>query len=693
MSAREAAVRLSLENGQFLVAMKATGDEVEKVGKRGKKSMDLIGVGSTAAKRSMAELGGAVKNMAKLALSLGGAFSMGSAVQEAVKLQSTYARLSYAIRENTGTMTSANEVQRLVEQSAAKSAHTNAEMAATFGEIFQSSGDLDFSRKVLDSVGTASLATGEDLGTLASLADDLHDKFNVSAEGMLDSFAQIYASSSKGGPKFAEFAEAAGTVGAELLAAGLDGKRGLDFMIGSLINTNGPMKNLPAQMKGIKAMLRGLGNESDLKALSKSLGIDPKIFFNDKDAYARLHRVLGMGQKGIDALNGSMKEGEEKQVMKVLFTDPFEKALAAAHGSGLKGQAAIDAALVAFDGQVKNFGRSMATGAAMQREANARAQSPAAQLTAALNTLTTAFSRPEIIKAINQLSKTLPTLAKYIGDFVDFAVKHPMTTAIGVVGGKAAGAGGAAIGGAVLKSLLSGGAGAAAGAGAAGAGAGAAGAATGSAGVFGVGAGSVGVAAVALPAAIFAAIAAGGLIMKEQIGAAYDSEADVMKELSEASLSGMGGGSLDDQKAKLERLKAAHTTAAQADVGGGAMDYIARIIPGGPDSRAQADDAMKLSEEVIDKLEAAIARREAALAAPPVAAAGAPGSPSKPTSVKLEDNAGRMIGEATATALGGKILTVRLANAGDVGMGRSNAGPGGSRGPMAARPTTPGGGT
>jgi hypothetical protein len=51
-----------------------------------------------------------------------------------------------------------------------------------------------------------------------------------------------------------------------------------------------------------------------------------------------------------------------------------------------------------------------------------------------------------------------------------------------------------------------------------------------------------------------------------------------------------------------------------------------------------------------------------------------------------------MIGAATATALGGTVLTVRIANPGELGVGRATAGPGGSRGPMVAPRTTPGGG-
>jgi hypothetical protein len=707
MSQREAAVKLTLDSGQFAVAIKKTGDEVDKLGTKGKKSMDLFGTGMNAAKRSLGEIGGAIKNTLKMALTLGGAFSVGTAVREAVKLRSSYARLSFSIRTATGGMTSANDVQQIVEHSAAKSAQTNSDMAATFDQIFQSSGDLAFSKQVLDSVGTASLGTGESLGVLAALADDLHDKFDVSAEGMLDRFAQIKAASAKGGPTFAQFSEAAGSVGAELLAAGLQGQRGLDFMIGSLINTNQTMKSLPSQIKGIKAVLRGLGNESDLKALSKDLGIDPKVFFDDKDAMARMHRVLGMGEKGVKALEGSMKEGEEKQVLKVLFTDPFKAALKTAQDSGLKGKAAIDAALVTFDGQVNSFGKTLVKGADLQKEANDRAKDPEAQLTAALNRLTVAFGQPAIIKAIDDLAKHLPALADLIGKLVSTAVKHPIATAAGAVGAKVALAGGEAVAGAVagsiLKSVMARVAGAIGGAAAAGAGGAAAGgaavasgaAAAGGAGVVGVGASAVGIAALAVPAAILAAIGAGGLIIGDQIKSAFEDEGAVMKELSEATASGFGGGTLDEMKAKLARVDQARATAKKADVGGGVVDTFARAVSDGPDTRDQATAQLEEAKQASLSLERRIREREQANAAggaAPSPAAAAAAAAAKPMPVQLDRGAPGMIAAALTTGLSGTVLTVRLANAGELGLGRATPGPGGSRGPKVVPPAAPGGG-
>jgi hypothetical protein len=73
----------------------------------------------------------------------------------------------------------------------------------------------------------------------------------------------------------------------------------------------------------------------------------------------------------------------------------------------------------------------------------------------------------------------------------------------------------------------------------------------------------------------------------------------------------------------------------------------------------------------------------------PAAAAAAGGAARAP----MIDAAGsHMIGVATATAIGGKVLDVRVRNLGELGLGRATAGPGGGRGPLVVKPAAPGGG-
>lgn len=697
--AHEAAVRLTLDGSQFIVSMKRAGDEVDKVSKKGKKGFDLFGSAADHAKQSIMSLGGAVKNTLALAGSLGGAFSVGAAIKGAITLQRSYRQIAFGVRDANGRMLEAADVQRIVERSAATTGQANTDMADTFRDVVDATGDLDFARDSLDAIGHASMATGVELGTLASLADQLHTKFGVSAEGMQQAFAQVFENSKKGGPKLQEFAEVMGGVGAELLAAGLDGQRGLDFMLGALVQTDDRLKSLPKQVAGLKAVLRGLGDAGELKKLGEKIGLDPTKLINEKDAIARLRKILGTGEKGMKALLGGMNEGEEKETMKILFTEPFQKAIADANKSGLKGKAAIDRALAMFDQQIGQFGKANMSAADMLKQAERERQSPEAQLTAALNRLQTAFSQPQIINAINDLAKHLPKLAELIAGIAGFAANNPVAATILGIGGKVAleAATGAASAAAAawLKGLVVGGAATVAG----GAGAAATGAAGAAAAAGGAGAAAAATGLGAIAAAVLAPLVAAGLtfaVGSEQIANSYAEERDVMKELANATAAGFGGGSKEQKQAALDRLYKAHETArmglANGDIAGSEfMDNLASIF-GGESTQARAADQMKLASEAMAKLVADLQGRN------PTTAPGAGSTVTLPETnivgrVSMAPDGARMIGVATADAImrGGKVLDVRIANIGELGFGRASAGPGGSRGPMATPPVRPGG--
>ncbi len=725
MAEREAAVKLTLDNAQFMVTIKRTGDEVDKAGKRGQKSMDLFGAGAASAKKSFMDLGGAVKNTLKLAGSLGGAFSVGNAIRGAVRLSSTYSSLAFRIKSATGEMYTAADVQQLVERSAAKTGRTNEEMAESFGRLRDATGDTEFARNSLEAVGNTATATHQDLGDIITVADQLHTKFGVSAENMQDAMAQVWQAAGQGGPAFSELADVVSAAGAELLSAGLSGQKGLNFMLGALVKTDDAFKSLPKQITGLKAVLRGLGEEGELKKLAAKLSIDPKKLINEKDALARLRTIFGKGEQGVKELLAPMHQGEEKDTMKILFTDPFEQALKDAQKSGLNGKAAIDKALVTFDAQIKNFGLATLTGADIVEEAARKRQEPEAQLNAALNNLNTAFSRPEIVGAINQLSVHLPQLAKIFGDLVSFAAKNPILAASLGLGVKGASSFFAGMASEIIKAHITGVRMAAGGAGAGGSVSNVAGKVAGAAGEAGgmtltdsfgtpmniptkksmaekLGVGDA--------AGKQRAFVAGSLILgtaldvygiaSEQIGNRFAEEADVMKELSEATLAASNGGSLEDQKAALARLEKANAAALNANVGGGFVDNLSRGILGAghalgindapTDTGALADQQFAMAGTMMARRKHAIDQLQNKPAAVPAASAEA----GAVETVKAKADASpRVIAAAMATALGGKILTVRIANPGELGLGKASPGPGGSRGPMVARPTTPGGGT
>jgi hypothetical protein len=707
--AREAAVRLTLSNAQFVTSMKQAGDSVQSTALRGKRSMDAFGASADKVKGKVEAIGSVARTVSRHLLSLGGAFTVATSLKEAVVLQRTYRQIAFGVKDASGQMLRAADVQRVVERSAAAASQKNADMAKTFRDLADATGDVDFAKGVLTSVGTVALATGEDLGTIATAADQLHTKFGVSASGMLDSLAQVFGAAKQGGPKFSEFADVMSGAGAEMLAAGLDGKRGLDFMLGALVATDDRLKSLPKQVAGLKAVLRGLGEKGELKKLAEKIGIDPKKLINEKDAIARVRRIFGAGSKGVDALLGGMHEGEEKETMKILFVEPFQRALAEAQKSGLKGKAAIDRALLTFDQGIAAMGRASMSGAQMQRQADAERQTPEAQLTAALNTLATAMSQPAIISAINDLAKHLPKLAEHIASFISFAAEHPYLAGAGALGAKAAGGGlmdlagnvlGEVIGGglgagggAVIQKMLGRKAGGAAAGGVVGAMADAAGGiqrhhqfgmdggitgemlgATddllpheiGKAGIKGklgagfMGNGVVGSAAKAIRNPWVQAAIVAGTVGAIGINRSYGNEGDVMGELQNANAAAAGGGSRQQKQAMLDRLRKARDAAAKADIGGGAMDWFARGVTG-VDTRKQGNDAIWDATQTILKLQEDLKKPQ-------------PAPSSGGHVVRLEEQNivgrakedARAIGQATAAALSSRVQDVRIINIGEM---------------------------
>lgn len=681
MSQREAQVKLTLDNGQFLVTIKQTGDEVDKQSKRGNKSMDLFGAGTDRAKKSMQALGGEVKRVAGLAAGLLGGFSLASGIKSAMQLRSSYSSLAFSIQQAGGAMMSTADVQKLVERNAADTGRSNEEMVKSFDDLRQATGDLEFARVALKAVGTTATATGENLETITSISDQLHTKFGVAAESMQDTLAQVFQLSQKGGPSFKEFSDVIGNVGAELLAAGLEGKQGLDFMLGALVQTDDRLKSLPAQVKGLKAVLRGLGEKSELDKLAAKLAIDPKKLFNEKDAIARLRTILGKGQQGVAALMGSMKEGEEKETMKILFTDPFEKALADANASGLKGKAAIDRALAVFDQGMASFGKATLTGAELERQAQKKREEPEARLREAMNRLNTAMGQPEIIKAIDDLSVHLPKIAEIFGDLVSFAAKNPILAATLGIGGKAASSFVAGMASEIIKAHVMGGKQAAAMMGGAGGG----------------GVGKAGFATGALGAApVIGAVAATAYgVGREAIDNAFAQDKSASDELFSATMSGQsGGGTPEEMRAKIARIQKASNKA--STVGTGFFDMVGDVFHDGPSTQDQMMEQQKLAGETIARLESKIRQAEQKAAIAGEVAAATPAATAavsqKPTAVSIDGAGGQMIAAAVKTAMGGQVLTVRVANPGEIGLGRASSGPGGSRGPMAAAPARQGGG-
>jgi hypothetical protein len=732
---REAGVRLTLEDGQFTASLRKIGDETEKqtaamaehaalfgaelgkstgaiegmademkessavmfmqfdqlisaVNKLGEKAGEemprkvsagarAMKAGFAGAKEEVGKLGRAALSATGLVAGLMGGFTVGGAVMGAVELDEKFKQIAFRVGVANGALVKHTDIQRTVERAAAKTGRRTAEMAGVFDELFKATGDSGFAGEVLETIGTMAQATGQDVATLSTLADQLHTKFGVTADQMQDTFAQVLEASTKGGPSFEEFANVASNLGAELLNAGIGGKQGLDFMLGALVQTDDAMKNLNSQTKGVKQILLSLGDKAQITALAKSLHINPNALLNEKDLMGRMRKVLGMGKKGIDALKGSMKEAEEQKALKILFTDPFEAAMKEAEASGVKGKAAIDKALGVLDAGIAKLGKSTLTGANVQEQAAERMKGPHARLTAALETLERSFASPEIIGAIDDLSQYLPQLANALGGFVKFVVKNPLLSGALGIGGAAAKGFIMNAASELIKGHIAGATAAAArieGAHIAG----------------GMKAGNLMSGAIGL-----AAIAAAGYLAKEQIDKALDDEKGAQVSSATAVAGSGGGKTVGKKREQISALEDA--IARERDATSGVSGFTQDLL-GGLATVAGSDvpNMRGQSESRIQEMQALIHQKELEIEAlqggkKPVAASPDGAAGGKPANVGIDGQAQRGVGKAVAEAMTSSNKPMRVLITNPPGTA-GTPGPGGSRGPARPGALAPGGG-
>ncbi len=692
---RAASVKLSLDSGEYLVQLRKVGDENARVADAGKRKFDAMGKGIDGAKGAMRSLWSTAKDGIRTLTTLGGAFTAASAAKQAVDLQAKFRMIANQASNASGAMVTASQVQMDVARSAAIASRTSGEMVTVFGDLRDATGDLEFTREVLGTIGTTATGTGRSLASLTVLADQLHTKFGIAASEMGEAFARVEDHASRGGPTFDEFSQAAGTLGDDLLQAGMRGQQGLDFLLGALIKTDDEMQDFGSQVGGIKKLLLNLGKGSELKSIAKDLAIDPAKLVNEKDAIARMMKILSFGEKGLKTLKANFVGPEEQKALRILFTDPFEDALKRAAAGGIKGKDAIDFALKVLEGQIEEFGESNLNAAEIQKRAAKEMESPQANLRKALERLEQSFGQPEIITAIDELSKALPELARIFAGFVTFAAKNPLLAGALGLGGHV---GSSFLSGAaaeVLKAHLAGGKQG----GAELKGGVEAGAKAGSS-ILGTAAKAFGIAAAAAVAFEAGRQAidnhfqgetdASTRVMRATLGGKPKTAADRDRQVAE--LEAAIHGSRDVGKGFFNRAMqgAASGLGAAANMKGmpglpGMLGATAHAIvgPGGAGPSA-VDQAEKQREEARKRIAELRDIRFGTTTVDQQTGGGA----ARP--VKLEAGAPRLIGTALVDALRGVTLDVRMASGS--GAPASARSPGG-RGPLGMPAVSPGGGT
>ena len=440
MAEKTASVKLGLKNKGFVDGLKDAsrkGDDTAKglgksfsthlsAGMRG--GLDSVKQGFSSLKTFVAGLG-----------IFAGLPGLKDQVVHAVKMESNYRHLAYAIKSGTGEAIKWQTIQKSIQQTGVQWGQDTGELFESYKGLFEATGNAKFAEQSMKSIGIAATATGESVHDLTELTGTLNENFGLTADEVPDALAQIFALSKQGGVGFADLAAKLGVVGSSATAAGLEGKEGLSKILGMLNLTDGKTKNFKSGLKAVSDLVDTLGNKSTRAKPLAALGIVGDVKGDVTDVIGKILQKTG-GKKA----NLEKGFGGEQLKFLVGLGETYSKAFDGTTGD-VKTKTA--AAMAAYQDALTQAGKSTLSGADLQKQAAEEMESPEKQMASSLARIEQAFARPEITAAIGKLAKSLPILADAVAKVVGFAVDNPAAAA-------AAGAGALFLKGALTEGIM-----------------------------------------------------------------------------------------------------------------------------------------------------------------------------------------------------------------------------------------------
>lgn len=434
---------------------KALGSGLEGVGEAGEKAdkklspmLGSLKKGAGAAKDSLVALGSSIKSTLTQAATLGGALSFGAGAKAGLDLVSTYKDLAFQISTGTGKAVAWAEVQKDIEGAATRWKRSNEEVAGSFRGLFDETGDLAFTAKAVDAVSMAATASGKSIESLTSIAGTLNEKFGITGDEIGGALASVLELSSKGGATVEDLGAKLGVVGASAKQMGLEGKAGLQQVLGMLNVGDNVTGSFKKNLAAVSGLMETFGDADKLKSIEKDLGIK----LTDKGGGARkdaLDKILTK-TGGKEEMLSKVFQGDTLKLVSD-FGKTFQKTFSETEGTAKQKTAA---ALAAFHKGLDAAGKTSLTAAQLEAKAKERAaKDPERAMADAMNKFKAAFTKPEMLAAAEKLAQLLPKVASGAAKIVELVANHPMLAGAAFVGAKAGGSFGGSIAGDAIKGI------------------------------------------------------------------------------------------------------------------------------------------------------------------------------------------------------------------------------------------------
>lgn len=436
MADKTASVRLDVKTQGFTQGLRGAEREAKSTAKSmGQAFSSGLNEGAKAGLDTFKSMFSTIKSgMASVGAIIGGVGFAGL-VRGAIDSEQAFRKLAFSMGAGTGQFQKYQELQNQAHQSALKWKVNSDELAKAMGNVFDATGDANFTVGTIDEIAKGMRASGQSAETLAGLVGAMNEQFGITAEQVPEALAAVLSLGNRGSLSVQELGGLLGKMGKAAGAAGLEGQAGMQKMLGLVSLMEGPAGSAEAAVQKLNVIFKSLlGNAEKAKKL-KLMGIDTK----DKDAIELLGEVLGK------------TKGDPQKLSKIfggdalMVSDAFE---------GIKD----------LDEAVGKASKSALTASDVEKEANKNKQSAAANLDLALETLKQAFTKPEMMTAISGLAENLPPLAEAVSKALKFAVESPFLAGGMLAGGNVLSSGlGAALKMGLSGALAGGGGGAATG--------------------------------------------------------------------------------------------------------------------------------------------------------------------------------------------------------------------------------------
>jgi hypothetical protein len=431
MAVREASIRVNMKSEGFLSGIRKMESVASSAGKKmGAALGGPMKAGLKSAKDAFKSLEDSLKENIKTAATLGGAFAVGKFLTDAVQMQGVYRNIAHDVQKVDSSVKDWRDVQKMIEPIADKTGQSVGDMAKVFDETFSATGDLEYTKGVIEAIGYAATVTGKDASKYGTLMQMANEKFGVGVEEAGDLIARLDKQLSVGGASIDDISGKFGIMATEAEDAGFKGANGMVRLLGLMGAVDNELgeKSAPA-LKGIFEKLKA--NTAQSAALQKKGGFK---FTANMDALDKIRETLKTAQ-GRKAAELTFT-GDARRVYDSLIK-PFDEGVDEAKKKGAKGKELTAAGMKKFDEAMKSMGAEGATYADLQAEANKRmAEDPGLIMKKAINRMAVAFGNEEMMGAIERLAKVLPDVTNWFVKIINWAMKNPMLAAGGFVGAK-----------------------------------------------------------------------------------------------------------------------------------------------------------------------------------------------------------------------------------------------------------------